>query len=147
MKSIKYFTINLLVLFISSCASLDRGKANAWLNSKGGASTINMTGIWDSGGALTGGWGQGNLIQDGMRFYGTLGAYYVEGIANGENIYMSLSSGSRVYYTAQLKKSSDGSLVGKAVKDILIDNPDAQNATTYLIMLKKISEDQASGKK
>jgi hypothetical protein len=147
MKSIKYLTICLLAFTVYSCASLSREQTNAWLSTKGGASTINMTGSWDSGGIATGGWGVGNFIQEGQRFYGTLGLYYVDGIVNGDDVYMAISSGIKVYYTARLKKSADGTFAGKAVQEIIIDKQEAQNAVTYLIMLKKFTGDQnPSGK-
>jgi hypothetical protein len=147
MNAIKYLAICLVVFTVYSCVSLSREQTNAWLSTKGGASAINMTGSWDSGGIATGGWGGGNFIQEGQRFYGTMGLYYVDGIVNGDDVYMAISSGAKVYYTARLKKSADGTFAGKAVQEILIDKPEAQNAVTYLIMLKKITGDQnPSGK-
>jgi hypothetical protein len=147
MKAIKYLTICLLVFTVYSCASLSKEQTNAWLSTKGGASTVNMTGSWDSGGIASGGWGGGNFIQEDQRFYGTLGLYYIDGVVNGEDVYMAISSGAKVYYTAHLKKTADGSIIGKAVQEVIIDAPGAQNAATYLIMLKKITgEKNLSGK-
>ncbi len=145
MKSVKYFIIFLL-FFMVSCASLTREQTNAWLNSKSGTSTINMTGDWDSGGLATGGWGTGHFIQEGQRFNGTLGLYYVDGVVSGEEIYMAISSGQKVYYTARLKKTGHDTFTGKSVQNIIIDNPDSQNAISYLITLKKITGNQAPGK-
>jgi hypothetical protein len=147
MKSINYLAICLLLFTISSCVSLSKEQTNTWLSTKGGASAVNMTGNWDSGGIASGGWGAGNFIQEGQRFYGSLGLYYVDGIVNGDDVYMAISSGAKVYYTAHLKKSTDGSITGKAVQEVIIDAPGAQNAATYLIMLKKITGGQnLSGK-
>jgi hypothetical protein len=144
MKTFKYLALCLLILAVYSCASLTREQTISWLSSKGGESTINMTGDWESGGIASGGWGAGHFIQEGNKFSGTLGLYYVDGIVNGNDVYMSISSGTKVYYTARLKKSADGSITGKAVGKIIIDDPQAQYAEGYLIMLKKSKTD--SGK-
>lgn len=140
MKSARLFSICLFVLIFSSCISLTREETNAWLNSKAGESGIDMTGTWDSGGIMTGGWGEGRFIQDGKRFSGSLGLYNVDGMVNGDDVYMVLSSGTKVYYTACLKKTGENSLIGKAVQDVIIGNPESQNAISYLISLKKIAD-------
>jgi hypothetical protein len=147
MKAIKYFAVFFLIFIVSSCTSLTREQTNTWLTSKSGTSSISMTGDWDSGGIASGGWGTGHFIQEGQQFYGTLGLYYVDGIVNGDDVYMAISSGQKVYYTARLKKSAPAAYTGKAVEGVIIDNPGAQNVTTYLIMLKKISSDQSSSGK
>jgi hypothetical protein len=140
MKSAKLLSVCLLVFMISSCASLTREETNTWLNLKTGESRINMTGIWDSGGLMTGGWGEGHFVQDGKRFSGSLGMYNVDGIVSGEDVYMVLSSGSKVYYTAQLKKSGENIFTGKAVQDAIIGRPESQNAVSYLISLKRMAD-------
>jgi hypothetical protein len=147
MKAIKYLSVCLLLFAINSCTSLGLEQSNAWLNTKAGTSTINMTGDWDSGGIATGGWGTGRFIQEGQKFFGTLGLYNVDGVVNGNDVFIAISNGAKVYYTAHLKKSDDGSIGGKAVAGILIDRPEAQNAATSLIILKKISADNNSSGK
>ncbi len=142
MRAFKYLAALILVSAISSCASLNREQTNTWLDSKGGTSNINMTGTWDSGGLATGGWGGGKFIQEDKRFYGTLGLYYVDGIVNGDDVYMAISSGGKVYYTARLKKSGDDSFTGKAAEGTIIDGPESQKAVIYLISLKKASGNQ-----
>lgn len=137
MKKAIYLSLLFFALISISCASLTRDQTNAWLNTKGGQSNINMTGTWDAGGAASGGWGTGNFIQTGNRFSGTLGIYYVDGIVNGDEVFMAISSRAKVYFTAQLKKSTDGSITGKASEGVIINEPNSQNAVSYLISLKK----------
>lgn len=137
MKKATYLSLLFFVLISISCASLTRDQTNAWLSTKSAQSNINMTGTWDAGGAASGGWGTGNFIQEGNRFSGTLGMYYVDGIVSGDEVYMAISSGAKVYYTAQLKKTAEGIFTGKAVQDVIITMPGSQNAVSYLISLKK----------
>lgn len=93
-----------MALVILSCARLTKEQARLWLDSINGEPKIDMTGQWDAGGMFSGGWGVSNFIQEGKDFSGSLGMYNVDGAVVGEQVYMSLSSGRRVYYTARLKK-------------------------------------------
>ncbi len=135
----KLIAVVFLGVVIFSGAGLTREQTNIWLNSKNGESSINMSGKWDSGGIMTGGWGEGTFIQEGKYFHGSLGLYYVDGVVVGADVYMAISSGKKVYYTAQLKKLADGTLTGKAVAGI-IDKPESNNAESYLISLKKAED-------
>lgn len=135
---VKLFFALVLMIAISSCVTLTKEDTNKWLKSKNGEAGINMTGRWDSGGLATGGWGEGNFIQEGSRISGTLGLYYVSGVVIDEKVYMAISSGNKVYYTARLKKQPDGTITGKAVESKIIDSPEAENADSYLISLVKI---------
>lgn len=133
----KLVVVLILAVFLSSCASMTREQTNVWLNSKNGGPVIDMAGKWYSGGVTTGGWGDAVFIQEGKQFHGSLGMYYVDGVAAGEDVYMAISSGKRVYYTARLKKMADGTITGKAVRDVIIDHPESTRAVTYLITLKR----------
>jgi hypothetical protein len=130
-----------IVLFLS-CAGLTRKDTNAWLTRvvvEKEAPEVNLNGLWDSGGGvMTGGWGDGNFVQEGKKVYGSLGFYYVDGIVNGKKVYFALSSGNKVYYTARLTSSDNGKkLTGRACEGAFIDDPDAENARSYPIVLKK----------
>ena len=139
MKSLfKSMALFLLVFAIMSCAGLTREQTNQWLNSINGSSDINMTGKWDAGGMVTGGWGEGNFIQEGRYFSGTLGMYNVDGVVSGKEVYMAITSGSRAYYTARLRQFADGTITGKAVENTIIDEKEFQNAASYLISLKRM---------
>ncbi len=97
-----------------------------------------MTGNWNAGGVWSGGWGGATFVQDGHRFSGTMGMYYVDGSVSGDNLYLVLYSGSKVYYTARLKKNGKDSYIGKAVYQQFIDRPDAASAETYVMSLKRV---------
>ena len=110
----------LLVLTLAGCA-LTRSDTKPWLESQAGKTTENISGKWTTYGGVGANWGEANFIQDGSHFYGTLGSYYVDGSINGDHIYLALSSGKKVYYTARLNKSPDGGYAGKVVEGAIID--------------------------
>ena len=139
MKYFKILAVCLLVLAITGCNRLSREKSSEWLGQKSGQVNVSMTGKWSSGGVWSGGWGDANFIQEGRRFSGTLGLYYVDGTVSGDNLYLVLYSGKKVYYTARLKKNAEGFYIGKAVYRVIIDQPEAEKAESYVISLKKIS--------
>lgn len=109
----------LLALTLSACA-LTRTDTNPWLEAKAGATNDNISGKWTTYDRATPNWGEANFIQEGSRFYGTLGSYYVDGSINGDHLYLVLSSGKKVYYTARLNKTPDG-YVGKVVQGAIIE--------------------------
>jgi len=138
---VKYLQISLvcfLVLTISACNRLSREQSSEWLGQKSGQISANMTGKWNSGGVWSGGWGEGNFIQEGRRFSGTLGLYYVDGTVSGDSLYLVLYSGKKVYYTARLKKNAEGFYIGKAVYKVIIDQPESEKAESYVMSLKKV---------
>jgi hypothetical protein len=111
----------LLALTLSACA-LTRTDTNPWLEAKAGKTSDNISGKWTTYDRAAPNWGEANFIQDGSRFYGTLGSYYVDGSIDGDHLYLVLSSGKKVYYTARLNKSPDGSYAGKVVQGAIIDS-------------------------
>lgn len=113
------FVAVLLALTLSACA-LTRTDTNPWLEAKAGATNDNISGKWTTYDRATPNWGEANFIQEGSRFYGTLGSYYVDGSINGDHLYLVLSSGKKVYYTARLNKTPDG-YVGKVVQGAIIE--------------------------
>ncbi len=126
-------------LLLSACAaSMTKTEGNAWLESKAGPSSERVAGKWTSSGNWTADWGEGNFIQDGWRFYGYMGSYYVDGALNGDHLYLALSSGKKLYYTAILRKAADGSYSGKATPGVLIDAPGAEDGGVVLINLRRI---------
>lgn len=133
----KRLAIIILAFALFSCAGLSREQSMMWLDSKDSESSIDMTGKWDAGGIATGGWGEGNFIQEGDRFSGTLGLYNVNGKVTWDSVYMVLTSGGRVYYTARLKITDPERMNGKAVEGAIIDSSDAQYATSYLMTLRR----------
>ena len=139
MKIGTYFIFCLMIITLSSCAGLTTEETKPWLNSMAGATNLNMTGVWDAGGAIAGGWGEGRFTQKDNRISGTLGLYNVNGVVNGTDVYLVLISGGSVYYTAHLNKSSDGSYVGKAVEGAIINKKGSENAVSYLMVLKQVS--------
>jgi hypothetical protein len=139
MSMSRVFLLLFFITMMSACSGLTRKETNAWLATKAASTNINMTGEWDTGGVWSGGWGSGKFIQEDDRFTGTLGLYYAEGVVSGEQIYMVIYSGNKVYYTAILKKADNGMYMGKAVYRVLADKPEAKEAQSYLISLKKVT--------
>lgn len=138
MKYIKILLVCMLVLLTSACNSLTREGSSEWLEGKSGSVTVNMTGKWNAGGAWSGGWGEGNFLQEGRNISGTLGMYYVDGVVSGDNVYLVLFSGRKVYYTARLKKNGEGYYIGKAAYRVIIDKPGSEKAESYVISLKRM---------
>jgi len=138
-RYLKILLVCMLVLSVSACNRLSRETSSAWLGQKNGAVTVDMTGKWNSGGVWSGGWGGATFVQEGRRFSGTLGLYNVDGAVSGDNLYLVLYSGNKVYYTARLRKNGEDSYIGKAVYRVLIDKPGAESAETYVISLKRVS--------
>jgi len=137
----KKVTLCLIVLlFLLSCAAgLAKKDTDAWLATKTSTSEFNLTGKWDAGGAFEGGWGDGNFTQEGNKLSGTLGMYDVEGIVSGSEVYLVISSGGRVYYTAKLNASEGGKkFSGKACEGAVIDAANAGDARSYELIMKKV---------
>lgn len=128
----------MLMVTLSACHRLSREDTNEWLAHKNGGVTVNMTGKWNSGGVWSGGWGGAVFVQEGNRFNGTMGLYYVDGAVSGDNLYLVLYSGRKVYYTARLKKNGDDSYIGKAVYQQFVDRPGAESAETAVMSLKRV---------
>jgi len=137
MKFIKILAACLLVLAVSAC-SLTRKDTNAWLDQQNGPVTVDVTGDWDAGGAWSGGWGKATFIQQGKRFNGTLGLYYAEGVVSGDEIFMTIYSGKKVYYTAHLTKKGEDSYLGMVATKAIIDK-DSNSHGDYAISLKRKS--------
>ena len=141
MKVLKCLIICTGIVMFFSCAGtgLSVRETDPWLQSMEGASRINITGVWDAGGAITGGWGEGRFTQKGNSVSGTLGFYNVNGVVSGTDIYMVLTSSGNVYYTAHLKQSSEGNYIGKAVEGAIVDKKGSEEATSYLMVLRQVS--------
>ena len=55
-------------------------------------------------------------------------------------MYLALSSGKTVYYTAALKKDPDGSYSGKVASGYIVDGPGADKAGVSLISLRRVKD-------
>lgn len=127
----------MVALTLAGCA-LTRSDTNPWLEARAGAASHNVAGKWTTAGGVGANWGEANFIQDGSRFYGTLGSYYVEGSVSGEHLYLALSSGRKVYYTARLSRAADGSYAGKVVQDAIIDHSNQSDRGFQLMSMRRI---------
>jgi len=126
----------LIALTLSACA-LTRTDTNPWLEAKAGKASDNISGKWTTYDRAAPNWGEANFIQDGSRFYGTLGSYYVDGSIDGDHLYLVLSSGKKVYYTARLNKTAEGGYAGKVVQDAIIDQSGSDKGY-QLMTLKRL---------
>ncbi len=134
----KIFFAFLICPLIFSCSSLSVQTANSWLNSVGtGAADVDISGKWDTGNYMGGGWGVGHFIQSGNRFRGTLSAFNVSGAVNGRTVYMVIYGGNSVY-TAKLLPGTDGSYSGHAVYQAIVDTKEAGSAAVYPIIMKRM---------
>jgi len=149
MRGARILAIGLLLLIMVSCAnrsyqtaSMQDSTMNEWLSSKTDAPAINISGIWDGGYAMGGGWGEARLVQTGREVSGSLGLYdRVTGVVSGQDVYLLISSSStgRIYFTAHLKQAVDGTLQGKAADGAVADGVDAANVIGYPILLKRMN--------
>jgi hypothetical protein len=127
----------LIALTLSACA-LTRSDTKPWLESQAGPAGDTIAGKWTTSGGVGANWGEANFIQDGSHFYGTLGSYYVDGSINGDHLYLALSSGKKVYYTARLNRSPDGSYAGKVVEGAIIDQSSRSDSGYSLMSLRRL---------
>ncbi|RIX49608.1 MAG: hypothetical protein D3M94_00985 [Rhodocyclales bacterium GT-UBC] len=138
MKRFCYLIACLFALLLTGCsANLTRSDAAPWLDLRSGSGDYDISGRWDSGSSWSGSWGEANFIQDGARFYGQLGSYNVEGALNGNAMYLSLSAGKRVYYTALLKRDAEGGYSGKVVQDTFVDGPLGDSVSYQVLFLRR----------
>jgi hypothetical protein len=90
---------------------------------------------------LAGGWGSGTWIQNDNQVKGNLGLYIINGRVSGQKLYMLISSGNRVYYTALLEPTKDGGLlVGMAYPNQLADAKDLRLTDQVPVSLRRPSK-------
>lgn len=139
MKITRIISAALLAVTLAGCgASMTKTETNPWLDLRSGSADYDISGKWDTAGSWSGNWGEANFIQDGARFYGQIGSYTVDGSANGNHLYLALSSGKTVYYTALLKREPDGSYAGKVAQGYIIDGPGADTAGYQVMILQRV---------
>ena len=73
--------------------------ADQWLQANIGSSGLNVTGAWE---AEESGWGDVRFEQSGSQVNGAMGNYSARGVVRGPRLFLALSSGGYVYYTAVL---------------------------------------------
>jgi hypothetical protein len=116
---------------------------DVWLDSKMTSEPkADLTGKWDAGSAFSGGWGEGNFLQEKGKFFGPLGPigmYNIKGVVSGTDVYFVLMSNGTFYYSGAMSKKGDGSFFGKAVKGVFIDSEAAKSAEAYPIYFNKMN--------
>lgn len=135
----KNFIVILLAGLVSaSCISLSLSDTDKWLDAKNGApAEVDLSGRWDAGYYMGGGWGVGHFFQDGNRFRGTMSAFNVKGRVLGRKVYMVIWGGS-VTYTAELTVRPDGTLIGEAVENAVVGTERAETAAFYPMEMKRM---------
>ena len=141
MKYIKMMvSIFALMLLVSCRASIVHPNYDMWLQSQNMPSEVDLTGKWDAGYIWGGGWGEANMVQQGRDVYGTIGLYRVKGVVSNKTVFLTLiATSDRVYYSAKLTMKEDGSFHGLAVKEALVDSPEAAKAEIYAITFKRMN--------
>lgn len=128
----------LVAALLISCETISPIKTDAWLDAKQSAvAEFNISGKWDAGPYMEGGWGEGVFTQNGNRVSGTLGSYSVDGVVEGKAVYMAMRGGTKLY-TAKLSLQTDGQLIGTYVYNALIGEEGAASAETNAITMKRI---------
>ena len=132
-----------MMLFILVLISCRTGPAVApnydtWLEAQNMPSQMNVSGRWDAGESWSGGWGEANLIQQGRNVSGTLGLYNVKGVISHKTMFITLTSGDYVYYTAKLDMKNDGSLSGMAYREAIAGSPEAEKVESFPIIMKRM---------
>lgn len=136
MKIFKIGSLILLISMMMSCATTLN--YDAWLDAQSMPSQLDVTGKWNAGLSMAGGWGEANLIQKERNVYGTLGLYSIKGVVSKTSLFVKIFSGGHVYYTAKLDANKDGSLSGVAIKGAIVESPEASNADISIITMTKI---------
>ena len=125
MRIISTAILIILSLLTMSCSNLSQRQVTTWMDSKSEPPEINVSGSWQSVNSLfTGGWGNAVLTQNESQVNGTLGLYTVEGRVAGKKLFLMILSGNRVYYTAMIEPTKEGTLSGMAYSKILPDDPE-----------------------
>jgi hypothetical protein len=135
MKIFKIACLTALLVTMIACASTP--DYDAWLETHNSAPEINVSGKWNAGLSMAGGWGSAELIQQGRYVYGTLGLYSVKGVVSNTSLFLKIYSSGYVYYTAKLNKNDDGSLSGMATREAIVESPAATNADISMITMTR----------
>jgi len=140
MKNIILGLSILLILSLMSCRTSAVNTANyeAWLGAQNMPSQMDVSGKWDAGDFLSGGWGDANLVQQGRDVFGTLGLYSVKGVVSHTTLFLEIISKGYVYYTAKLEMKNDGSLSGIALKEAIVESPETAKGEIYIIIMKRM---------
>lgn len=104
----KLFIPLIFLVCLTACNSPKRYEANrkaaeGWLAAEVGSSRGNISGKWTD--ATIDGWGEAEFVQKGNQISGTLGNYEINGVANGSNVFLALSSDKWYYYSVQAEHS------------------------------------------
>lgn len=140
MKNVIWGLSILLILSLMSCrtSAVNTPNYEAWLGAQNLPSQMDVSGRWDSGDLLSGGWGNANLVQQGRNVFGTLGLYSVKGVVSRKTLFLELIAKGYVYYTAKLEMKNDGSLTGIAIKDAIVESPETAKGEIYIITMKRM---------
>jgi len=140
MKKISFALSVLLIMAVMSCRTGPAIAPNydTWLEAQNMPSQMNVSGRWNAGESWSGGWGEANLIQQGRNVNGTLGLYTLKGVVSHKTMFVILTSGGYVYYTAKLDMKADGSLSGVAYREAIAGSPEAEKVESYPIIMKKM---------
>lgn len=126
----------LLIWGLLSCASTPN--YDEWLGAHNLPAAMDVTGKWNAGTSWAGGWGEANLVQQDRNVYGTLGLYSVRGVVSKKSLFITISSGGYVYYSARLDMKEDGSLSGIATKEAIVESPGAAHADIALLKMTRM---------
>ena len=91
MKKINLGFLMLLISVLTSCAAATPNY-EAWIGAQNMPSQVDVTGKWNAGLSMAGGWGEANLIQRGRDVYGTLGLYSVRGVVSNKTLFVKIVS-------------------------------------------------------
>lgn len=100
------------LLALPACKTAQKYEQNRlagdqWLSDKTRPASANISGNW-----YADDWGGGTLTQQGRNITGVLGQFDVKGVMSGSKVYLLISEGGWIYYTAVLDRTSAKRLNG-----------------------------------
>lgn len=104
------FLLALVLTAFAGCSTTEKYAANQaatsqWLAANAGSARYSLDGAWE---AVEYGWGgAGRFEQSGNRVAGMLGDYQIDGVINGNTVYLAFVSSGWTYYTARLTRRGD----------------------------------------
>jgi hypothetical protein len=127
-----FAAIVVLAVFAGSCSGgLPAVKGSDWLASKGTEPPgMNISGNWNSPS-----WNLVTIKQEGAKISGDGDGWPIKGVVSGKRAYLVFfnEKEEKVYYTAELQRGEDNTLVGHYSKYALIGEKGAKKTAMTLV--------------
>jgi len=107
---------------------------NIWLQINIGDPKVNLSGTWNEPE-----WGKGVIVQKDSLIYGKLESYELEGVIDGEMIYLVIKYSGSIRYYAILEAQGKDKLIGKYSKSLSYKN-DLSDVNSWMMVFSKENE-------